>query len=148
MNNLQVLKNKGAKLVLAKSLYSSATDALNQLGWLNSKQRRHFNRCLYVYKCVNEITSHKLELLRNSDVHRFSTHCKYDLRLPSVKRNRGKQRICYHAFKDWNALDSDLKNSDTIYQFRWRILHHVIVCCKRPILNVHDTNFHCVGWTQ
>ena len=37
------------------------------------------------------------------------------------------------GFKDWNALDSDLKNSDTIYQFRWRILHHVIVCCKRPI---------------
>ena len=37
------------------------------------------------------------------------------------------------GFKDWNALDSDLKNSDTIYQLRWRILHHVIVCCKRPI---------------
>ena len=43
---------------------------------------------------------------------------KNDLRLPSVKRSSGKQRNCYHAFKDWNALDSDLKNSDTIYQFR------------------------------
>ena len=39
-------------------------------------------------------------------------------RLPSVKRNWGKQRTCYHAFKDWNALDSDLKNSDTICQFK------------------------------
>ena len=37
---------------------------------------------------------------------------------PSVKRNWGKQRTCYHAFKDWNALDSDLKNSDTICQFK------------------------------
>ena len=82
MENMQVLQNKADK-----PLYSSATDALNQLGWLNFKQRRYFHRCLYVYKCVNEITSHKLELSRNSDVHRYSTHCKDHLRLPSVKRN-------------------------------------------------------------
>ena len=118
MNNLQVLQNKAAKLVLDKPLYSSATDALDQLGWLNLKQRRHFHRCLYVYKCVNGITSHKLELSRNSDVHRYNTRCKDHLRLPPVKRNWGKQRTCYHAFKDWNALDSDLKNSGTICQFR------------------------------
>ena len=99
MNNLQVLQNKAAKLVLDKPLYSSATDALNQLGWLNLKQRRQFHRCLYVYKCVNGITSHKLELSRNSDVHRYNTRCKDHLRLPSVKRNWGKQRTCYHALK-------------------------------------------------
>ena len=118
MNNLQVLQNKAAKLVLNKPLYSSATDALSQLGWLNLNQRRHFHRCLYVYKCVNGITSHKLELSRNSDVHRYNTRSKDHLRLPTVKRNWGKQRTCYHAFKDWNALDSDLKNSDTICQFK------------------------------
>jgi len=32
MNSLQVLQNKAAKLVLDKPLYSSATDARNQLG--------------------------------------------------------------------------------------------------------------------
>ena len=36
MNNQQVLQNKAAKLVLDRPLYSSANDALNQLGWLNS----------------------------------------------------------------------------------------------------------------
>ena len=113
-----MLQNKAAKLVLNISLYSFATDALNQLGWLNLKQRRHFRRCLYVYKCVNGITSHKLELSRNSDVHRYNTRCKDHLRLPLVKRNWGKQRTCYHAFKDRNALDSDLKNSDAICQFK------------------------------
>ena len=118
MNNLQVLQNKAAKLVLDKPLYSSATDAPNQLGWLNLKQCSHFHRCLYVYKCVTGITSHKLELSRNSDVHRYSTRCKDHLRLPSLKQNWVNQRTCYHAFKDWNALDSDLKNSDTICQFR------------------------------
>ena len=113
------LNNKAAKLVLNKPLnYSSATDALSQLGWLNLNQRRYFHRCLYVYKCVNGITSHKLELSRNRDVHKYNTRSKDHVRLPTVKRNWGKQRTCYHAFKDWNALDSDLKNSDTICQFK------------------------------
>ena len=66
MNNLQVLQNKAAKLVLDKPLYSSVTDALNQLGWLNLKQRWHFHRFLYVYKCVNGITSHKLNYLETA----------------------------------------------------------------------------------
>ena len=107
MNNLQVLQNKVAKLVLDKPLYSSTTDALNQLGWSNLKQRRHFHHCLYVYKCVNGITSQKLELSKTA-MYIDSTCCKDHLRLPSVKRNWGKQRTCYHAFNDWNASDSDL----------------------------------------
>jgi len=120
MNNLQVLQNKAAKLILDQRLYSSTTDALNQLGWLNLKQHRHLHCCLYIYKSVNGfgITSHKLELSRISDVLEYSTRRKDHLRLPSVKRNWGKQRTCYRAFKDWNALDSDLKNSDTKCQLR------------------------------
>jgi len=57
MNNLQVLQNKAAKLVLDKPLYSSATDFLNQLDRLNLKHRRHFHRCLYVYKSGNDYIS-------------------------------------------------------------------------------------------
>ena len=80
---------------------------------------------LYVYKCVNGITSHKLELSRNSDVHKYNTRSKDHLRLPTVKRNWGKQRTCYHAFKHWNAFDIDLKNSDTICQFKSNFLKSI-----------------------
>ena len=54
MNNLQVLPNKAAKLVLDKPLYSSATNVLNQLGSLNLKQHRNFHRCMLVclYACM------------------------------------------------------------------------------------------------
>ena len=117
-------------------MYSSATDALNQLGWLNLKQRKHFHRRLYVYKCVNGITSHKLELPRNSDVHRYNTLCKDHLRLPPVKRNWGEQRICYHAFKDWNALESDLNNSGTICHFRNNFLNLLIYSLLLYFFNI------------
>ena len=44
----------------------------------------------------------------------------------SLKQNWGKQRTCYHAFKDWNALDSDLKNSGTVCQSRNNLLNLLI----------------------
>ena len=69
MNILQVLQNKAAKIILDRPPHSSATDALNSLGWFTLEQRRLYHRCLYVFKCVNNFTSHILDLLANSDVH-------------------------------------------------------------------------------
>ena len=39
-------------------------------------------------------------------------------RLPKVKRNWEKQRTNYQAIKDWNDLDSDIKNALTITSFK------------------------------
>ena len=48
MNDLQVLQNKAAKIILDRPLYSSATDALVTLKWLNLEQRRFYHRCIYI----------------------------------------------------------------------------------------------------
>ena len=52
---------------------------------------------------------YSMELLKNNYVYRYSTRNKDDLRFQSVKQNWGKQRTYYHAFKDWNTLDRDLR---------------------------------------
>ena len=49
MNDLQVLQNKAAKSILDRPLYSSATDALVTLKWLNLEKRRFYHRCIYIY---------------------------------------------------------------------------------------------------
>ena len=51
MNDLQVLQNNAAKIILDRPFHSSATNALATLKWLNLEQRRFFHRCIYVYKC-------------------------------------------------------------------------------------------------
>ena len=56
------------------------------------------------------MTSHSMELLRNSDVRNYST------------RNKDDLRTCYHAFKDWNNLYRDLRNSCTISDFNLKFL--------------------------
>ena len=100
MNNLPLLLNKAAKTISDRPFHSSATDAFEALGWLTLEKRRLFNRCLYVYKCVNEISAHSIDLLVNKDVHGNDTRHEDNLRLPRVRRNWGKQRTHYQAAND------------------------------------------------
>ena len=95
MNDLQVLQNKAAKIILDRQLYSSSSDALVALKWLNLEQRRFYHRCIYVYKCINGLMDHSMELLPHGDIHSYNTRNKDMLRLPRVTKNWGKQRVCY-----------------------------------------------------
>ena len=113
MGELQVLQNKAAKIILDRPLYSSATDALSALKWLDLHRRRNFHRCIHIWKCVNGLTEHSLDILRCSQIHSHNTRNKDTIRLPKVKRNWGKQRINYQAIKDWNDLDSDTRGGRT-----------------------------------
>ena len=46
MNNLHVLHNKAAKIILDAHPLSSASQSLRSLNWQLLTSRRHFNRCL------------------------------------------------------------------------------------------------------
>ena len=131
INNLKLLQNKAAKTILDRPFrpfHSSATGALEALGWLTLEKRRLFHRCFYVYKCVNEISAHSLDLLANKDVHGYDTRHKDNLRLPRVRRNWGKQRTHCQAVKDWNSQrTSSLLNLIFIIIFNvvklWSVLY-------------------------
>ena len=58
MEELQILQNKAAKLILDRSFHSSSTDALKALRWLNLEERRKCHRCIYAYKCINRQLEH------------------------------------------------------------------------------------------
>ena len=81
MNDLQIMQNKAAKIILDKLLYSSATDVLTALKWLKLGQRRHYHRCLYVFKCINRLTCHSMDLPTHGDVHGYNTRHKDMIRL-------------------------------------------------------------------
>ena len=118
MNDLQVLQKKAANIILERPLYSSATDALGTLKWLNLEQRGFYHRCIYIYKCINGLMDHPMNLLTNSDIHNYNTRNKDMLRLPRVTRNWGKQRVCHHSLKHWNKLERETRNALNIVTFK------------------------------
>ena len=55
MERLQVLQNKSAKVILDRPSYSSASDAIQTLGWKSLLERRKFHRACLVFKSLNHL---------------------------------------------------------------------------------------------
>ena len=53
MNQLQVLQNKAAKIILDMPMRSSAAEALNELGWKSLEQIRLLHRLTMAFKYLH-----------------------------------------------------------------------------------------------
>ena len=110
MNQLQVLQNKAAKIILDMPMRSSATEALNELGWKSLEQTRLLHRLTMAFKYLHGHVDIELDVKLNRNVHNHYTRRRNDVHLPLNKRNWGQQRFIYHIFKDWNNLDYSLRD--------------------------------------
>ena len=130
MTSLQVLQNKAAKIILDRPLnrplYSSATRALVTLKWVPLEKRRFQRMCIYVYKCLNGLVEHDMNLMRQQEQHNYNTRSKLHLKLLSVKRNWGKQRTAFHAIKDFNSLSHAIRQSVNLKIFKRNLFKFVI----------------------
>ena len=55
MDTLQILQNRAVKIILGRDLKDSATQALKDLNWLTLVKKRTIDRCIFVYKCLNNL---------------------------------------------------------------------------------------------
>ena len=89
---------------------SSATDALNLLGWKTLDKRRMFHRVVMAFKCLNGHLDFNFGTKSKKDFHGKGTipEEKLDIRLPIAKRNWENQRLISSIFKEWNSLDPNV----------------------------------------
>ena len=67
LENLQILQNKAAKIILDRHPQSSASEALDSLGWKSLHLRRRFHRCTTIFKCLNGFID--FTFVRNNTIH-------------------------------------------------------------------------------
>jgi hypothetical protein len=118
MNHLQILQNKSAKIMLDLPPRSSATEALNCLNMKRLFERRFFHRCSVVYKGINKQIDYDFNFISNAMLHAHDTRTKNNLHLPRVRTNWGKQRVVYQVADDWNSLNDDVRNSNSLAIFK------------------------------
>ena len=121
MSQLQVLQNKATKIVLDMPMRSSATEALDKLGWKSLEKIRLIHRLTMAFKYLHGHIDIDLDVKLNRNVHSHDTRRRNDVRLPLTKRNWGQQRCIYHIFKDWNNLDYSLREIDCLMNFKYSI---------------------------
>ena len=79
MENLQLLQNKDAKIILNRHPQSSASEALDSLGWKQLHLRRRFHRCTTIFKCFIDFN---FNFVRNNTIHNYNTRSRDDFHLP------------------------------------------------------------------
>ena len=79
MENLQLLQNKAAKIILDRHPQSSATEALDSPGWKQLHLRRRFHRCTTIFKCLVDFN---FNFVRNNTIHNHNTRYRDDFHLP------------------------------------------------------------------
>lgn len=75
MNKMRKVQNRAMRLVLGVKKYTNIKLMLETLGWLRIKQRVIFNRCILIYKMINNLIPEYLNdyfVLRNSK-HSYNT---------------------------------------------------------------------------
>ena len=72
MQNLQVLQNNAARIILDLPKYFSGTQALAQLNWTHLTERRRQHRCTAIYKCTNKFINFKFDLVRNIEIYSYN----------------------------------------------------------------------------
>ena len=88
MHDLQVLQNKGAKVILDLPNYASSTNALKTLRWPTLSQERLVHRHITTFKYIHGFVDHNFNALRSLDIHSYNTRLRRnDFRLPLIKRN-------------------------------------------------------------
>ena len=124
MLQLQSLHNKAAKIILDLPIGSSASVALNKLKWKTLARRRAEHRATFIYKCLNNLFSHRFNIEFNKDKHDYNTRRKNNIRKSASSRNWGHWTLTNFASNDWNKLDLLIRQSPSLASFK-RALRNV-----------------------
>ena len=121
MNQLQIMHNKLAKVILDWQPRSSATEALRTLNWHPLVVRRQFHRCIMMYNCLHRELDFDFNIKYISDMHSYNTRNKQNLYLQKVNRNYGKHTFTYRGATDWNMLPTDVRNATDLRTFKLKL---------------------------
>lgn len=123
MENLQILQNKAAKIILYRHPHDSASEALDSLGWKPLHLRRRSHRCTTIFKCLSGLIDSDFNFVRNHLNHSYNTRSKDDFHLLRVRTNWGKQRCTYQSVVDWNSLRQDIRYAAVLFCFKSKLKH-------------------------
>jgi len=108
MDLIQVLQSSAAKLVLDRLPYSSSSEALSDLNWMNLSARRQMQRCIHICNLVNDNSRNNI-IVRGQDYHSYNTRSKEVIRTTKSVTNWGLLRSFNSVLADWNDLSPTTK---------------------------------------
>ncbi len=108
LKRLQVLQNRGARMLLDCDYRAHCVNMLSELKWLNIKDRLNFHKMCLVYKCRNGLVPQYLaETFSNVSSkreHHTRAQTRQNLTLVKPKNNQLRRSFKYSGALNWNNL--------------------------------------------
>ena len=121
LDKLEKLQNRAARIVTSSPYDTSAPPLIKNLGWLTIRELIDFETCKMVFKSQNALAPDYLGSIFqkvSEATDRQLRSSKTSLRVPLLKTSTGQKSFAYSGAKLWNALDSGVKESSSLYTFR------------------------------
>jgi hypothetical protein len=99
MDQLQILQNKAAKVILDAPYLSSSPEALSNLHWYPLTHRRYLHRMLTIFKLKHNLIDYDFHLPKVTHLH--NTRQRDHFHLSKPRTNWGKQKFVYEACKEY-----------------------------------------------
>ena len=121
MDNLQVLHNKAAKIVLNFPNRELSNRILTHLNWRPLSVRGRIHRCAFVYRAIqSQKRKNPFDFpnLQGQEYHKYNTRGRLKFRLPSRKTIWIKNRSSYCFINEFNKLSFGITTNTTFSDFK------------------------------
>lgn len=117
---LQKLQNRGMRIILGMSRYTSSKFMRSCLKWMSVKQRIFFNVLVLVFKIKNNLVPKYLQkyIRYNSEVIKKNLRNKNDFCLPVIFKSENRNNLYFKGVKLFNDLPPKLKECKSLVQFK------------------------------
>ena len=140
MKEIESVQYQAALAVTGAWKGSSREKIYKELGWESLHHRRYFRRITQFFKIMNGLTPQYLvDPIPMPRRHLFGRHVTNDIYCFSYRNDRFLYSFYPDAVNSWNALDADVRKTETLSGFKNTIMKS-IQPKKRSIFNVHDEN--------
>ena len=120
LDKLQSVQNFACRIVTGSRKYDHITPQLKKLGWLSVRQQLYFRFATLALKCMNGYAPEYLssKFVKRSEISLRSTRNSQLLNIPFYHTANGQRSFEYRVVSFWNELDSKLKLSKSITDFK------------------------------
>jgi hypothetical protein len=116
---LQLLQNRAIRIIYRGNRYSNIKRMMRELKWLDVRKGILMNVLIFMFKFDNELLPEYFNkyIIRNKDIHPYSTRNKNNLRDIRAKKNKTKRCILYNGIASYNRLPENLRQVNKLEDF-------------------------------
>ena len=123
------LQKRAARMILNCNIHTPSKEIFQRMKWLPFNERVKYFKCVYVFKCVNNLSSdYYNDVFKEvSSMHDFNTRqcANHHLILNKCRTEYFMSAICYDGAKQWNFLPLDIKQSASLQNFKLKLKNYL-----------------------